>query len=105
MDINQTAATVNLRFYKRDGLNTCQLQFGFDVSGYTFSGAIVPKTGSNVALTIDSSQAAAGLIDFRASPSDVAALPIGKTATWYMQWVDPDGDYLTIYAGSVEVMQ
>ena len=104
-DINQTAAITNLKFYKRDGLNTCTMQFGFDVSSYSFNGAIVPKTGSIVQLTIDDSDAANGNIDFSASALSVAGLSTGKIGSWYMQWVDPDGEPLTIYTGSVEVLE
>ena len=81
------------------------MQFGFDVSSYSFSGQIVPSSGDPVSLTIDSTDAVNGNVKFSASPASVAALNYGKIGTWYMQWVDPDGEPLTIYTGSVEVMR
>lgn len=80
---------------------TFRVNWGFDITGYTFTGKIIPSNGlSEITMTVTPIDLALGLIDIKIASTDVIALPKSTNQGWYLDWVLPiSGNKRTVLGG------
>jgi hypothetical protein len=82
------------------------IDWGFDVSAYTFEANIIPKDCTDdtdeISIAVDTSRAATGIIELTITETSIDDL-VPSINSWYLNWTTPSPDnYIrTILAGAL----
>lgn len=77
------------------------IDWSIDITGYTFSGYIIPENEDiEIPLDIAIVSASSGTMNVTISASSIDDLP-ESVNDWYLNWVDTDGYTRTVLAGTL----